>query len=87
MNEADSNARSPEGLSQDGGDLAESLSGPRNARKVPHHLDRAGYAIFSNDGQKDGRWKLGRKNAVIYVKKRITTAQKYAALRAIGANP
>ena len=64
--------------------LAERAQEP--ARSIPHKFDRCGYIALRNDGSKDGRWKVGGKNRVIYVRAELSGKEQYeAAARLIEA--
>ena len=67
-------------------ELADSMTGPRNARKVPHRMDGAGYAPMTNPGKTDGRWRQLGVWVTVYCQKRLTVSEQYAALRALGIN-
>lgn len=67
-------------------ELADSLSGNRNARKIHHRLDRAGYELMKNLGTRDGRWKRDGQNVSVYVRQGQTVPERYDALRCIGIN-
>jgi hypothetical protein len=51
----------------------------KNARSIPHKLERCGYIALRNDSSKDGRWKVGGKNMAIYVRKVLSGQAQYAA--------
>ena len=61
------------------------LSDRKNARSIPHKFDRCGYVALHNEAQTDGRWKVGGKNKVIYVKKDLSGRAQYAAAEALRA--
>jgi len=67
-------------------DLVAELSGSRNARKVPHRLERAGYDPAVNTGSKDRRWKLNGRWVTVYVRKRISVRAQIEAIRSLGIN-
>ena len=51
----------------------------KNARSIPHKLERCGYIKLQNDGDKDGRWKLNGRNVTIYVRKVLSGQDQRAA--------
>jgi hypothetical protein len=56
------------------------LSDRKNARAIPHKFERCGYIAFRNDGSKDGRWKVGKKNRVIYVRAELPGKEQREAV-------
>jgi hypothetical protein len=65
------------------GDFEWWLQDRRNSRKIPHRMETAGYASVRNDGSKDGRWKVGGKNQVIYAKRELSTRDRFEAARTL----
>lgn len=61
--------------------FAEWLRDRRNSRTIPHRLSEADYVPVRNDSQKDGRWKIGGKNQVIYALKSLSLRDRIAAAR------
>jgi hypothetical protein len=63
-------------------ELATSLIGPKNARKIPHMLSGIGFEILRNQHAKDGRWVIGGKRETLYahrdlpISEAITIANK-----------
>ena len=55
------------------------LSDRKNARSIPHKFDRCGYIALRNDSSGDGRWKIGGKNKMIYVRKELSGQEQYKA--------
>lgn len=64
-------------------ELKEWLRDRRNARSLPHRLERAGYVSIRNATQKDGRWKVEGKNVVLYGRKDSTERERQAAATAL----
>jgi hypothetical protein len=60
-------------------DFAEWLRDRRNRRKIPHRLEEAEYVPIRNDGAKDGRWKVGGKNQMIYARRELSVRDRIAA--------
>ena len=61
--------------------FADWLRDRRNSRQVPHRMEEAGYVPVRNDGQKDGRWKVGGKNQVVYAKRELCLRDRIDATR------
>ncbi len=59
--------------------FSEWLTDRKNARRVPHRMEAAGYAPVRNDAQKDGRWKVQGRNVVIYAKRALPVRDRIAA--------
>lgn len=55
------------------------LSDRRNARRIPHRLEEAGYQAARNPGQEDGRWKVDGKNVPIYARRDLSVRDGIAA--------
>jgi len=60
-------------------DFSDWLQDRRNRRKVPHRLEEAEYVPVRNDGAKDGRWKVGGKNQMIYARRTLSVRDRIAA--------
>jgi hypothetical protein len=60
--------------------LATWLRDAKNGRKIPHRMEAAGYERERNEGQKDGRWKVGKNNRTIYVRRDLSTRDRAAAV-------
>lgn len=64
--------------------FADWLKDRKNSRRVPHKLEECGYRPVRNPNAKAGRWKVGGKDMVVYVRKElsirdaITAAEKRA---------
>jgi hypothetical protein len=55
------------------------LGDRRNARRIPHRLEEAGYQAARNPGQEDGRWKVDGKNVPIYARRELSVRDAIAA--------
>jgi len=60
-------------------DFADWLRDRRNARRVPHRLEAAGYEAIRNDASADGRWKVAGKNQVIYARRELSVRDRIGA--------
>ena len=66
-------------------DFATWLRDRRNNKKIRHRMEGVGYLSVRNKGAKDGRWKIGGKNVVVYslrelsVRERIEAAERLVA--------
>jgi hypothetical protein len=58
------------------------LTDHKARRAMRFRFDRCGYVICRNPNQKDGRWKIGGKNQVIYVQKELNARRKLKAAEA-----
>jgi hypothetical protein len=56
------------------------LSDRKNARAVPHKFEKCGYIALRKDGTTDGRWKIGGKNKVIYVRTSLSSDERFKAV-------
>jgi hypothetical protein len=63
------------------GGFADWIRDRRNSRNIPHRMEAAGYVPVRNDGQADGRWKIGGKNQVVYARHELTVRDRIAAAR------
>jgi hypothetical protein len=61
------------------GAMAEWLSDRRNHRSLPHRLGRCGYVSVRNP-KGDGRWKVKKKNQVVYVKVSLNPREQLRAV-------
>ncbi len=59
--------------------LSEWLRDRKNNRQIPHRMLTAGYVTVRNDSQKDGRWKVGGKNQMIYARHELPLRDRMAA--------
>ncbi|MEW5983446.1 MAG: DUF5906 domain-containing protein [Acidobacteriota bacterium] len=64
--------------------LGEWLRDRKNARQVPHRLERAGYVAVRNTAAKDGLWKLGGHRQVIYGRIDLADRDRYLAAQELG---
>jgi hypothetical protein len=60
-------------------EFANWLQDRRNSRQVPHRMEAVGYVPVRNTGQSDGRWKVAKKNVVIYARKQLQLCDRIAA--------
>lgn len=67
------------------GPFAAWLRDPKNARKIPHRMEAAGYDRARSE-QSDGRWKVGGKNLTIYVRRELSPRDRAAAVDAFIKN-
>jgi len=65
------------------GEIKGWLSERKNRSSIPHKFERCGYVALRKDGSKDGRWKVGGKNMVIYVRKTLTGKEQREAAAAL----
>jgi hypothetical protein len=57
------------------------LSERRNARAVPHWLERQGYVQVRNEGDKQGYWSILSKRTPIYAKATLSPQERWRAAR------
>jgi hypothetical protein len=65
------------------GEIQEWLMDRRNHRTIPHRLESCGYSTVRNANTKDGRWKVGGKNQVVYAKNTLSIADRIKAAQAL----
>lgn len=63
--------------------FAEWLRDRRNSRSVPHKMEECGYKSVRNPTAKSGRWKVGGKDVVIYVRKELPVRDAITAARKV----
>jgi Family of unknown function (DUF5906) len=56
------------------------LSDRKNARAIPHKFESCGYIALRNTSTTDGRWKIGGKNKVVYVRIELSREEKHEAV-------
>src|SRR5205085_3873765 len=61
--------------------FGEFLGDRKNARRISHRMEEAGYLPVRNDGAKDGQWSVGGKRQTIYGKKTMDLRHRVAAAR------
>jgi len=61
--------------------FAEFLCDRKNARRISHRLEEAGYLPVRSDAAKDGHWRVDGKRQVVYAKKTMTLADRVTAAR------
>jgi hypothetical protein len=54
----------------------------KHARAIPHRMGECGYVPLYNETQ-NGRWKVGAKKHVVYVKAELTLRQRHEAVKAL----
>jgi hypothetical protein len=59
--------------------FADWLKDRKNSRKVPHKMESCGYRPVRNPNATAGRWKVGGKDMVIYVRKELPTRDAIVA--------
>jgi hypothetical protein len=59
------------------------LGDRKNARLIPHRLEECGYVAVRCSSTKDGRWKVGGKNQVVYAQASLSIRDRYAAAAAL----
>lgn len=59
--------------------FGEWLKDRKNARRIPHRFEGAGYTAVRASSTKDGRWKVSGKNQVIYAKEAMTLRERHLA--------
>ena len=69
----------PEIIEVAAADFADWLRDRRNARRVPHRLEAAGYEAVRNEGTADGRWKVAGRNQVIYARRELSVRARIIA--------
>jgi hypothetical protein len=57
------------------------LRDKRNTRSIPHRMEEVGYLSVRNPDDKRGRWVVGRRQRVVYVRKELTVQDRLAAAR------
>jgi Family of unknown function (DUF5906) len=61
-------------------EMAEWLLDRRNRRALPHRLERCGYVLVRNPhSTTDGRWKVQKKNQVVYAKANLSERDRITA--------
>jgi hypothetical protein len=61
-------------------EMAEWLLDRRNRRALPHRLERCGYVLVRNPhSTTDGRWKVRKKNQVVYAKANLSERDRITA--------
>jgi hypothetical protein len=63
-------------------DLVAFLRDRRNARQIPHKLERAGYVSVRNPDAESGLWVVDGKRQVVYASAALTVADRLRAARA-----
>jgi hypothetical protein len=59
-------------------ELAATLIGPKNARKIPHLLSSIGFEILRNPHAKDSRWVIGGKRETLYAHRDVPISEAIA---------
>lgn len=65
--------------------FAEWLRDRRNNRKLPHKMEECGYRSVRNPTAKAGRWKVNKKDVVIYAKRELSTRDAIEAAEKLAA--
>lgn len=66
-------------------ELRELLTGPKNARRVPHLMAEWGYVKVVNEGARDGRFVVDGKRQAVYAKRELPLQERVKAARALEA--
>jgi len=66
-------------------DLAMWLNERRNRRTIPHRLASCGYLPVRNTGREDGLWIIEGKRQVVYARRDLTPAARFAAAEKLDA--
>ena len=64
--------------------LGEWLRDRKNARQVPHRMEKAGYVSVRNTGAKDGMWKLNGRRQVVYARAELSERDRLLAAHELG---
>jgi hypothetical protein len=60
------------------------LGDRKNARRIPHRMEEAGYVPVRNpDAKADGHWRVGGKRQAVYAKKKLPPIDRLRAARAL----
>lgn len=59
--------------------FADWLRDRKNARRVPHKVEKCGYRSVRNPNSKEGRWKVNKKDCVIYARADLSTRDQIEA--------
>lgn len=63
-------------MDRDEVELMAVLTDPRNRRRIPHMLERAGYVSVRNPDAADGLWKVGSRRQVVYCESGQSLAER-----------
>lgn len=69
----------PELIAKATGATSEWLMDRRNARAMPHRLERCKYVVVRNLDRDDGRWRIDGKRLVIYGRSDVSAQERKAA--------
>ncbi len=59
------------------------LEDRRHRRMIPMRLEEAGYTAVLNPGNKDGQWKIGGRNRIVYAKAGVPEVDRIKAVHAL----
>lgn len=68
-------------LDAEDNELTCALSDPKNRRRVPHMMERAGYVPVRNPDAKDELWKIGSRRQVVYADSSLSVAERIERTR------
>jgi hypothetical protein len=63
--------------------IYEWLDDRKNARAIPHRLEKCDYCPVRNDATSDGRWKAGGKNVTVYGRIALSVRDRLNAAREV----
>lgn len=63
--------------------VADSFEGPKASGMIPRRLAEHDFEAVVNRATKDGRWKVGGRNADIYARRTLTMQQRLAAAETV----
>lgn len=65
------------------GNFYDWLNDRKNNRAIPHRMGKCGYVSVRNESSKDGRWVIGGKRHVIFVKAELTIRDRHVAAQGL----
>ena len=57
------------------------LRDPKSSRSIPHRMDEVGYVPVHNRDDQRGRWQVGGRQRIVYVRKDLEAGERLAAAR------
>jgi hypothetical protein len=61
------------------GNFVRWLTDRKNARAIPHRMEKCGYVSIRNEKRKGGTWLVGKTRKVIYVRAELSTRERHMA--------
>ena len=55
------------------------LADRHSLKKLPHRLEELGYTVVMNPDNKDGQWKIGGRNRMVYAKADLSESKRLEA--------